>query len=238
MRFKVPQNVDIEDRIVGPLTGKQFLWFLGAGAILFLIYRFVDSSLFFACALFLFGIAAAFAFYRPYNQNLLTFLSHILIYGSKSKQYVWSRKKEQFKPFEPSEQIKKEHTVSIKKQLPENQVEQLAQILDTQGQSGFFKKQEENPSIKAQITSVEVAVPLEENQNQSETQRLAQLRNQNRSLEMRQKEKAQDQLLKATASGLPSAEDQIPDIRRDNRTPSPDPIPPAPANSPNPKNQV
>ena|SRR3989344_3268382 len=40
MRFHVPQFIEKESRLIGPLTLHQFLWFLG-GAVLFMLVQFI-----------------------------------------------------------------------------------------------------------------------------------------------------------------------------------------------------
>lgn len=40
MRFHVPQFIEKESKIIGPLTLHQFLWFLG-GAVLFMMVQFL-----------------------------------------------------------------------------------------------------------------------------------------------------------------------------------------------------
>jgi len=38
MQYQVPQFIEVEDRIIGPLTLKQFLYLAFAGAILFVLW--------------------------------------------------------------------------------------------------------------------------------------------------------------------------------------------------------
>ena len=142
MRFKVPKNVDIEDRIVGPLTWKQFLWFLGAGIILFVLWKIVDQSLFIMLTIIIVLTASAFAFIKPSGKTLLSFLINVLLYNTKNKQYVWERKKHKLTPGKydlTKDDLPKEEIVVVKKQFPHQKVQQLSEILDTEGQAGFFE---------------------------------------------------------------------------------------------------
>jgi hypothetical protein len=43
MQFRVPQFIDIEDKILGPLTWGQFAYCLGAGGVIYITFRFIDS---------------------------------------------------------------------------------------------------------------------------------------------------------------------------------------------------
>ena len=45
MQFKVPQFIDMEDKIVGPLTLKQFAYILGAGGFSFLLWTFIPIKI-------------------------------------------------------------------------------------------------------------------------------------------------------------------------------------------------
>ena len=39
MKFQVPQFTDVEDKIFGPLTLKQFVYIAGGGGLSFLLWR-------------------------------------------------------------------------------------------------------------------------------------------------------------------------------------------------------
>jgi len=91
MRFEVPQFVDVEDKIIGPLTWKQFIYVAGGGGTLFLLYATLPFVLF-----LLFGIpfgllAAGLAFYRVNNRPLALMLEAVVTYFGKSRLYIWKR---------------------------------------------------------------------------------------------------------------------------------------------------
>ena len=41
MRFQVPQFIEIEDKIFGPLTIKQFIYIAGGAGLCFILFRFL-----------------------------------------------------------------------------------------------------------------------------------------------------------------------------------------------------
>ena len=43
MRFEVPQFIEIEDKIIGPLTWKQFIYLAGGVGALLILYYLIDS---------------------------------------------------------------------------------------------------------------------------------------------------------------------------------------------------
>ncbi|MBD3245185.1 MAG: hypothetical protein GF335_04290 [Candidatus Moranbacteria bacterium] len=131
MRYKVPQNVDIEDTIIGSLTAKQFLWIMGAAGLLYVVYQFVDFSLFLIFVVFIGGTAVVFAFIRPYGQSMFSFTGNFFMYLFKGKEYFWERGKAPFKSKKKTK--KQDEIVIVKKQFPDKTVEELANVLDTQG---------------------------------------------------------------------------------------------------------
>ena len=45
MRFQVPQFIEVEDKIFGPLTLKQFIYVFGGGGLCFVFYTFLPLIL-------------------------------------------------------------------------------------------------------------------------------------------------------------------------------------------------
>ena len=45
-QFVVPQFIDVEDKVIGPVTVRQFLILLVGGGVLFIAYRLSDFTLF------------------------------------------------------------------------------------------------------------------------------------------------------------------------------------------------
>ncbi len=91
MRFQVPQFVDIEDKIVGPLTLKQFLHYVVAVMVLAPFWALVDLALFITLAIPVLGMAALFAHMRIYGQTLATMVSRALGFYFKGRFYLWQR---------------------------------------------------------------------------------------------------------------------------------------------------
>lgn len=91
MRYEVPQFIEIEDKIFGPFTWKQFL-FLGGGigfaVVLFLTSNFI---VFVLIGLPIGGLGALFAFYQVNNRPFSIYLESMVTYGMKSKLYLWRK---------------------------------------------------------------------------------------------------------------------------------------------------
>lgn len=133
MRFKVPKDIDIEDRIVGPLTIKQMGWLGGGSLICIVFWKTLDFQLFIFFALVVMGVSASFAFVRPYNQSLIAFCGSVLLYLSKPKMYFWRRIGINF-PREKSSRKMSDNLVPFtKKGFEEKEIEKLAHTLDSGG---------------------------------------------------------------------------------------------------------
>jgi hypothetical protein len=83
MQYAVPQFTDVEDKLIGPLTLKQFLVVLGFGAILFFLWSILGVSiLFYMIAIPLAGVAAYVTLKkfngRPFFAYFLPLLSFIV----------------------------------------------------------------------------------------------------------------------------------------------------------------
>lgn len=96
MRYQVPQFIEVEDKIFGPLTFKQFLYLAGAAGLSYIIYKFLP---FYAAVFFIvpaLGLGAALAFYKVNNRPFIKVLEAAFNYVLGNKLYIW--KKEDKKP--------------------------------------------------------------------------------------------------------------------------------------------
>jgi hypothetical protein len=97
MRFEVPQFVDVEDRIIGPFTLKQFLYLAGGAGAGFMCYVFLPFFLFvFVGGLFM-ASAAALAFYRVNNRPLSLMVEAVVTYFTKDREYHWKKEEVRIK---------------------------------------------------------------------------------------------------------------------------------------------
>ncbi len=91
MQFQTPQFIDVEDKIFGPLTFKQFLYLAGGAGISFVLYRALP---FFFAALLIIpigGLSVALAFLRINERPFITVLEAAFNYSLNSKLYIWKQ---------------------------------------------------------------------------------------------------------------------------------------------------
>lgn len=77
MRYVVPQFIDVEDKILGPLTVRQFSIMMVVGLTLALFWKLFDFMLFLVAGVPLFAIGVLFAFFRVNGQPFHFFLLNV-----------------------------------------------------------------------------------------------------------------------------------------------------------------
>lgn len=95
MQFTVPQFIEQETKIVGPLTFRQFIYIGGGGIICFILYFTLAKNnfwLFVLVAIILMSIALAFAFLKIGGRSLTTILLNFFTFTIAPKIYLWRRK--------------------------------------------------------------------------------------------------------------------------------------------------
>ena len=128
MLFNVPQFIDIEDHIVGPLTAKQLGWLALGGVILFVLFNFLDNSAFAIACIIVGIIFGALAFYRPYNISLISFIGSSISFVFRPRIYVWKRDFENLKTTKKID--KKAKPITKKKTIDSQKIEEISKMLD------------------------------------------------------------------------------------------------------------
>lgn len=92
MQYQVPQFIEVEDKIFGPLTLKQFIYLAGGSGIVVLIFLFVKP--FFLSIILMLPVAAfagALAFYKINNKPFIFVLEAAFGYMMHPKLYIWRK---------------------------------------------------------------------------------------------------------------------------------------------------
>jgi hypothetical protein len=92
MRYQVPQFIEIEDKIFGPLTLKQFIYLAGGGGLSLVFFTLLPFSIFIVLAIPVMGFSLALAFYRVNERPLITTIEHALGYYTNKKLYLWKQR--------------------------------------------------------------------------------------------------------------------------------------------------
>lgn len=92
MQFKVPQFLDIEDKIFGPFTFRQFAYLAGGGGLCFVLYKALPFYISFIPILVIAGFALALAFYKVNNKPFIFVVESGIKYLLTDKLYIWKRR--------------------------------------------------------------------------------------------------------------------------------------------------
>jgi hypothetical protein len=145
MRFQVPQFIEVEDKIFGPLTLKQFIYLAGGGGLSFLVYVFLNSvTLAIVPIIIIMAISAAFAFYRvPTNgKRFVEVVEDGFKYYTGGKLYIW-RKAEKQRPQTTTTAIKdaKNYASIMVPKISDSRLKDLSWSLDIKESMYSNKKQ-------------------------------------------------------------------------------------------------
>ncbi len=92
MRFQVPQFIEVEDKIFGPLTLKQFIYLAGGGGLSFVIYVFINNLLISILPIIaVLALSAALAFYKVNNRPIINVMESAFKYFFGGKLYIWKK---------------------------------------------------------------------------------------------------------------------------------------------------
>lgn len=130
-QYQVPQFIDIEDRIIGPLTLKQFIYLAFAAALLFVFWFLFKFYIWIIVALPVIALALAFAFLKINDRPFVYFFLAAIFYFIKPKLYIFGEARKKIQ-----EEIKTE-TMPKPLETPEggkitiSKLKELALNLDT-----------------------------------------------------------------------------------------------------------
>jgi PrgI family protein len=92
MRFQVPQFIEVEDKIFGPLTIKQFIYIAGGAGLCFILFRFLPLIIVIPLGVVVLGFSLGLAFYKINNKPLIYILQSAFGYLLSGKLYLWKKK--------------------------------------------------------------------------------------------------------------------------------------------------
>lgn len=134
-QFVVPQFIDVEDKIIGPITIRQFLIMLAGGLIIFITYRLADFELFIFTLVVVGGISFVLAFIKINGQSFHYVILNIVQFLKKPSVRVWdkTRNKKDLNYLRKKTIEKKVEEKKVVKRRGGEHVRDLALIVNTGG---------------------------------------------------------------------------------------------------------
>jgi len=139
-QFTIPQFIDVEDKIIGPVTTRQFIILLSGFLLMGISYKIFDFSLFLTISILTLIITGTFAFVRINGRPFHFFVLNIIQTLKRPGLRVWSN---EFFPQEAEgyamneKEIIKQTALSAPKIQPSlSRLAELSLMVDTRGEYG------------------------------------------------------------------------------------------------------
>ncbi|OGJ09977.1 hypothetical protein A2356_02230 [Candidatus Nomurabacteria bacterium RIFOXYB1_FULL_39_16] len=91
MQFKVPQFLDIEDKIFGPFTFREFAYLAGGAGLCFVLYKLLGLIFGAIPILIIAAFSIALTFYKPNNKPFINMIEAGFKYFTQNKLYIWKK---------------------------------------------------------------------------------------------------------------------------------------------------
>lgn len=128
MRFQVPQFIDVEDKIFGPFTFKQFVYLAGGAGASYALYKLLPIYISIFLILPIIAAALALTFSKVNGKPFIEVLQSGTSYYLKSKLFIWKQRKPEKKKEVRQEPL--EHPMSKIPKLTESRLSDLSWSLD------------------------------------------------------------------------------------------------------------
>jgi len=154
-QYTVPQFIDSESKIIGPITARQFIIMVVAFVILVLAYRLSTLPLFIVFAVVIGGGSAVIAFVRVNGAPFHIFLVNMVTTWKRPGARVWNKEltREELKAYIKRKKEKPEPpTPEPAPRFTQSHLAEVALIVDTGGAYGgedILKKEERRGQKKA-----------------------------------------------------------------------------------------
>ncbi len=129
MQYQVPQFIEVEDKIFGPMTLKQFIYMAGGAGLSFIMYEILPSLLIaIVPILIIMTFSSALAFYKINNKPFILVVEAAFKYLTSAKLYIW--KKQDKKPSDNPAQEAKEYASIMVPKISDSKLKDLTWSLD------------------------------------------------------------------------------------------------------------
>jgi len=137
-QFVVPQFIDVEDKIFGPITTRQFLILLAAGLLIFVTYRLADFVLFIILLVLISASSLVIAFVKVNGQTFHYFLLNVFQTRRRPSLRIWHKTltKEELNYLRKREVEAAEVEEPMKKHPERRHIRDLALLVNT---GGYYK---------------------------------------------------------------------------------------------------
>jgi len=132
MEYQVPQFIEVEDKIFGPFTLKQFIYVAGGVGLCAILILYFPLAIGIVLALPVAALTAALAFYKVNNKPFVEIMEAAFNYYIGDRLYLWKKEKPQQAPAAPAAAASPEARAKLG--LSSSRLKDLAWSLDIKDQ--------------------------------------------------------------------------------------------------------
>lgn len=137
-QFVVPQFIEVESKVIGPISVRQFIILLVTAGIMYLWFELFSFVVFIILAVLTLAIGGTFAFAKVNSQPFHTFLLSVIQTAKRPRLALWNREGPIKVVEKTGRKDKRDKNKGSKKFIPKPDVSQshlaeLALIVDTEG---------------------------------------------------------------------------------------------------------
>ncbi|OGG77517.1 hypothetical protein A3B35_01750 [Candidatus Kaiserbacteria bacterium RIFCSPLOWO2_01_FULL_54_24] len=161
MQFQVPQFIEVEDKIFGPLTFKQFVYVAGGAGAAYLLYRVLPIFLAGPLIIGTGGLAAALAFMQWNGRPFILGMENAFYFFVRSKLYLWNNARRSKKQEARSSKLEAAPTSQVYiPKLSDSKLHELAWSLDIKERiaAGVAEERERGGGVIAPIRTAREAL--------------------------------------------------------------------------------
>ena len=133
MRFQVPQFIEVEDKIFGQFTIKQFIYLAGGAGLSFAIYRVIGTLIWSILPIIIvIAFSLALSFYKINERFPFIYIVEAAVkYFFSNKLYIWKKRENKKMPEENNtdQEIKKYASIMVPK-ISDSKLKDLTWSLD------------------------------------------------------------------------------------------------------------
>lgn len=146
-QFVVPQFIDVEDKVIGPITVRQFLMLLVAGGLIFIAYKLADFALFALEGIIIIIITLTIAFVKINGKPMHYFLLNFIQTSMRPRLKVWQKKytNDELRNLAKVKDVKLPPQILTKNKVRASRLAEMSLIVDT---GGIYQGEKEPPGSK------------------------------------------------------------------------------------------
>ena len=149
-QFVVPQFIDVEDKVIGPITVRQFIIILVGGGLVFIAYKLADFTLFLLEMVIISTLTLGVAFVKINGRPVHYFLLNVIQTTRRPRLRIWQRlfSRSLLKSYAKTKTVQLPPQIKTRNKVRASRLAELALIVDT---GGVYQGEKEPPTSQSQL---------------------------------------------------------------------------------------